>query len=182
MDHRKIMVLGKSSFVVSLPKEWMRMNNLDRGDTVAMDIQKDKTLLIHPTGDFHTEGKEIHLVVEAEETNESITRRIISSYLDGYTRIKLTSGNIFTTEQHKAIRQIVGTLYMMILESEANSVTLQTLVGRLAARLPSRLLRPRHPLLRARHPQPRPASPPLDPSSLRIPYADRDAPRSSSPD
>jgi len=128
MDHRKIMVLGKSSFVVSLPKEWMRMNNLERGDTVAMDIQKDKTLLIHPTGDFRTEGKEIHLVVEAEETNESITRRIISSYLDGYTRIKLTSGNIFTTEQHKAIRQIVGTLYMMILESEANSVTLQTLV------------------------------------------------------
>jgi phosphate uptake regulator len=128
MDHRKIMVLGKSSFVVSLPKEWMRMNNLDRGNTVAMDIQKDKTLLIYPTGDVRTEGKEIHLVVEADESNESITRRIISSYLDGYTRIKLTSGNIFSTMQHKAIRKIVGTLYMMILESEANSVTLQTLV------------------------------------------------------
>jgi len=66
--------------------------------------------------------------VEADESDESIVRRIIGSYLDGYNTIKLSSAKIFTADQQRAIRKIVGTLYMMIMESEASSIVLQTLI------------------------------------------------------
>jgi len=128
MEQRKIMALGKSSMVVSIPKPWLKMNALGRGDMVSMDIQSDGCLIIHPTTTPKETKREIHLCVEADESDESIVRRIIGSYLDGYNTIKLSSAKIFTADQQRAIRKIVGTLYMMIMESEASSIVLQTLI------------------------------------------------------
>jgi len=128
MDQRKIMALGKSSRVISLPKTWLSRNNLEQGDRVSLTIQNDGSLVVHPTTDAREEKREIHLAVEANESEDSIIRRIIGSYLDGYTVIKLTSGRIFTVGQQTAIRKIVGSLYMMIVESDASSIVLQTLI------------------------------------------------------
>ncbi|UCH57253.1 MAG: AbrB/MazE/SpoVT family DNA-binding domain-containing protein [Candidatus Bathyarchaeota archaeon] len=128
MEQRKIMALGKSSLVISIPKPWLRMNDLERGDRVSLQIQPDGTLTVYPTSEIREKRKEIHLCIQAEESEESIIRRIIGSYLDGYTAMKLTSTKIFSPEQQRAIRGIVGTLYMMIMKSEASSVVLQTLI------------------------------------------------------
>jgi len=128
MEQRKIMALGKSSRVISLPKPWLNRNNLKRGDRVTLYVQNNGTLIVHPSKDAREERREIHLAVEANESEDSIIRRIIGSYLDGYTLIKLTSGRIFTMGQQRAIRKIVGSLYMMIVESEASSIVLQTLI------------------------------------------------------
>jgi Na+/phosphate symporter len=62
------------------------------------------------------------------EGDSSIIRKIIGAYLDGYTLINLRSERIFTVEQQAAIRRIAGTLYMMIIESEASSITLEALI------------------------------------------------------
>jgi phosphate uptake regulator len=128
MERRKIMALGKSSLVVSIPKPWLRLNTLERGDMVSMDIQSNGSLIIHPTSTPKDKKREIHLCVEALESEDSIIRRIIGSYLDGYNAIKLSSAKIFTVDQQKAIRKIVGTLYMMVMESEASSIILHTLI------------------------------------------------------
>jgi len=128
MEQRKIVALGKSSLVVSLPKPWLKMNNLGRGDRVSLDILQDGSLVVHPIVDLREEGREMHLYVEADESEDSIIRRVIGSYLDGYTSIKLTSERVFTIGQQRAIRSIVSTLYMMIMESEASSILLQTLI------------------------------------------------------
>jgi phosphate uptake regulator len=128
MVQRKIMSLGKSSFVISIPKDWMKMNDLNKGDRVSLDVQPDGSLVVQPTQEDRETERVIHLPIEAEEDEESIARRIIASYLDGYTRIRLTSGKIFTATQRKAIRRIVATLYMMVIESHASSIVLQTLI------------------------------------------------------
>lgn len=128
MERRKVMALGKSSLVVSMPKQWLNMNEISRGDRVSMVIQQNGSLVVYPDTDVREESREIHLCVEADESEGSIVRRIISSFLDGYITIKLTSERIFTEGQQRAIRRIVGTLYMMIVESEASGVVLQTLI------------------------------------------------------
>jgi len=128
MVQRKIMSLGKSSFVVSIPKSWMKMNDLNKGDRVSLDVRPDGSLVLQPTQEDRETEREIHLPIEVNEAEESITRRVIGSYLDGYTRIRLTSGKIFTASQQKAVRRIVATLYMMIIESEASTIVLQTLI------------------------------------------------------
>jgi len=128
MEQRKIMSLGKSSFVISIPKSWLRTNDLVKGDTVSLNVQPDGSLVVHPTLKEREKEREIHIPINANETEESITRKIIGAYLDGYTLIKLTSGKIFKANQQRAIRSIVSTLYLMIIESEASSIELQTLM------------------------------------------------------
>jgi len=128
MERRKIMALGKSSRVVSLPKEWLRRNQLDQGDTVTYQIHRNGTLIIRSTPDGSDEPKRIELSVGENERPESITRRIIGAFLDGYSIIVLSSEKIFTVSQQTAIRDIVRRLYMMVINSEAKRTELETLI------------------------------------------------------
>jgi len=93
-----------------------------------LTIQRDNSLVIHPVLRVTDKQREIHLKVKTDESEDSIIRRIIGCYLDGYNKIKLTSGGIFTEAQQKAIRHIVSDLYIMIVESEINSITIQVLI------------------------------------------------------
>ena len=122
------MALGKSSLVITLPKYWLELNNLSQGDRVSLTVQHDLSLAVQPSSRVRENGGEIHLGFEADESEDSIIRRIIGCYLNGYSNIKLTSEKIFTVEQQRAIRRVVSILLMRIMESEASSITLQTLI------------------------------------------------------
>jgi phosphate uptake regulator len=114
--------------VISLPKDWLNRNNLDKGNYVSLDV-RDGSLVVHPESNLREEDvRIIKIVIEADENIDSIIRRIIGAYLDGFTIIKLRSTGIFSVEQQKAIRQIVSTLYMMIIESETSNIVLETLI------------------------------------------------------
>jgi len=128
MDQRKIMSLGRSSLVVSLPKRWIKLNELERGDAVSLDIQRDHSLVVFPEAQKKKEPQRINLKVDPAEKEDSLVRRIIACYLNGYFEITMVSRDIFTVEQQKAIRTIAGILYMRILESDARRIYIQTLI------------------------------------------------------
>lgn len=128
MEHRKIMALGPSSRVISLPKTWLKKYNLNKGSYVSLNIRPDGSLIINPEMSEREDMKKIRLEIESNESKDSIIRKIIGSYYNGYTFINLKSKKFFTVEQQEAIRQIVSTLYMMIIESEASNIVLETLI------------------------------------------------------
>ncbi len=129
METRKIMALGRSSLVVTLPKDWVRSNNLKRGDIVELDVQRDLSLVIHPTLKTRDTPRVIKVDIGAEEHVDSIFRTVIGCYLNGYTNIELRSDRIFSVAQQTAIRNVVKSLYMRIISSNASSVVLQTLMN-----------------------------------------------------
>jgi len=129
------MALGRSSFVISLPKHWMQLNGLKKSDIVSLAIQRDRSLVIFPSAAIKRENKDITLHVDSDERESLIIRRIIGCYLNGYTRIKIVSKNILSVSQRKAIRNIVRTLYMRIMESDTKSATIQTLIDESKASL-----------------------------------------------
>jgi phosphate uptake regulator len=104
------------------------MNDLNKGDNVSLLIQSNGSLIINPFEITTEKKKEIHIGIGKEEENDSIIRRLIASYLDGYDLIKLTSEENFSAEQHRTIRKIASILYMMIIDSKSNSIVLQTLM------------------------------------------------------
>ena len=128
MSQRKIMSLGRSSLVVSLPKHWARLNELNRGDVVSMAVQRDRSLVIFPGVEKKRESKKITLHIDARESKGMVVRRIIACYLNGYSGIRLASKGIFSVTQQKAIRHIVRILYMRIMESDAKTMDIQTLI------------------------------------------------------
>ncbi|MBS7632593.1 phosphate uptake regulator PhoU [Candidatus Bathyarchaeota archaeon] len=132
---RKIMSLGRSSLVISLPKYWLRMNELKKGDVVSFAVQRDRSLVVFPIGEQKREPKEITLEINQDERESLTVRKIVGCYLNGYSGIKVVSKSVFSVSQSKAIRNIVRMLFMRIMESDAKSMYIQTLIDESRASL-----------------------------------------------
>ncbi len=120
------MSLGKSSLVISLPREWMQLNDLKKGDSISFDIQRDHSLVIYPSTLKKGEPKEITLSIGQNEEELLINQKILGAFLNGYTGIILTSEKIFTVPQTKAIRRMAGRLYLRVMEADAKCVYIQS--------------------------------------------------------
>jgi phosphate uptake regulator len=129
MEQRKVMSLGRSSLVISLPKHWIQLNELKQGDMVSIAVSRDRSLIVSPGLGRKQEDQQVTLTIETDEKELIIVRSIIACYLNGYSGIKLISKNIFSVTQQKAIRKIVRMLYMRIMQSEAKQMYIATLIG-----------------------------------------------------
>ena len=132
---RRVMSLGRSSLVISLPKNWMQLNELNKGDVVSFAIQRDRSLVIYPGAKKKTETKETTLRIDPNEDELQITMKIVGCYLNGYSGVTLISEKVFSVPQIKAIRKTAGMLYMRIMESNAKGVFVQTLMDETKADL-----------------------------------------------
>jgi len=128
LQQRKIMALGRSSLVVSLPRTWIEDCQLKRGDVISLDTRKDGSLIVFPGMEKKKNMREVTLHVDPADKIQSLIRKIIACYLNGHSIIRLVSTDIFTVAQQKAIRNIVSILYMRIMESTARMICIQTLI------------------------------------------------------
>jgi phosphate uptake regulator len=124
---RKIMSLGRSSLVISLPKNWIQLNSLNKGDVVSFAIQRDRSLVVSPSPEKKRRHNEITVRIETSEDATLLIRKIIACYLNGYFGIRLVSDSVFSVPQRNAIRNVAGKLYMRIMDSDAQTVYLETL-------------------------------------------------------
>lgn len=122
------MALGRSSLVISLPKYWVELNGLKQGDVVSVAINRNRSLAVFPGVEKKREMKSITLHVNSDEKETSIVRSIIACYLNGYSKMKLVSNNVFSINQQKAIRNIVRILYMRIMEANTKEMRIETLL------------------------------------------------------
>jgi len=129
------MSLGRSSMVISLPKNWMVLNELNKGDIVSFAIQRDRSLVVYPGAEKKPAPKDITLKISQNEDETQITQMIIGSFLNGYSGISLVSEKILSVPQRKTIRNIASRLYMRIMESDSKGVYLQTLTDESKASL-----------------------------------------------
>ena len=124
---RRIMSLGRSSMVISLPKNWMQLNELKKGDVVSLALQRDRSLVVYPHAQAKSTAKVITLRIGQNEGETLITQKIIGPFLNGYSGITLISDKVLSIPQRKAIRKIAARLYMRIMESDSKGVYIQTL-------------------------------------------------------
>ncbi|MEM1606663.1 MAG: phosphate uptake regulator PhoU [Candidatus Bathyarchaeia archaeon] len=126
MEQRRIISLGRSSLVISLPKYWIQSSGLKAGDVVSVAVGRDRSLVIYPGLRKENEEKSITLYVEPDEKHSFISRKIIACYLNGYSNIKLISKNFFTATQQKIIQRTAQALYMRIMDADAKEVSMAT--------------------------------------------------------
>ena len=121
--------------VISLPKNWMQLNELKKGDVVCFAIQRDRSLVVYPSANRQAVPKEITLRIGQNEDENLITQKIIGAFLNGYSGFTLISEKIFSIPQRKAIRNIAGRLYLRIMESDSKGIYIQTLTDESKASL-----------------------------------------------
>ena len=92
-ETRKIQFTGKSSYIVSLPKQWIKELGLKQGDQIRMIRKGSSTLELYPPKfESRVQKKEDATIEIAEEEQpDSIVRKLISLYFLGFKIINLKS-------------------------------------------------------------------------------------------
>ena len=106
MEFRKIIKFGKSSYVVSLPSDWIKKNNIKKGDQIFFEESSNNALIFKIN---NTPNKIIKKKININSTNKSlidIERLIISYYVKGYNTFAIIDNNMATrSKKIKAILQ-----------------------------------------------------------------------------
>lgn len=129
---RRVQITGRSSYIISLPKRWVREVGVVPGDQLTFQRQADGSMLILPKPGRKSTTDEAKAIIATDESPNSIARRIISLYLVGYGLISLTAkdGRI-SSSQRETIKNVAKTKLIgtEIVEESSKEVSLQILLG-----------------------------------------------------
>ena len=120
MEYRKLISFGKSSFVVSLPKAWIRQQKLKKGDLIYLEpSQNDIILKARPQDDKKEELKSV-ITVENKKLKR-IQREIISAYVNNFKEITLLGSEI--NENAEDIQDFIQRLIALeIVEQDSKKI------------------------------------------------------------
>lgn len=133
-EMRKIQFTGKSSYIVSLPKEWVMDMGLKQGDQVTIVRQGTSTLQIIPSK-RHTKAvgtEDATFEINPDDESSVIVRKLISLYFLGFKTInvKPKSGRL-KPSQRFAVKDAVKRVLMgtEITADSTDGITIQVLIN-----------------------------------------------------
>ncbi len=91
METRKVQQTGGSSFIISLPKEWIRSHGVQKNDLLGILTQSDGNLLITPKIESREELKKKRIDIDEIKDSEFLFRLLIGTYIMGYSEIIISS-------------------------------------------------------------------------------------------
>jgi phosphate uptake regulator len=136
-ETRKIQFTGKSSYIVSLPKQWITELGLKQGDQIRMVRKGSSTLELYPPKiESRIQKKEDAIIeINDDEESSSIVRKLISLYFLGFKTIivKPKNGRL-SAHQRNSVKGAVKRMLMgsEIIADSSGGITIQVLVNLLA--------------------------------------------------
>ena len=124
---RRLQKIG-GSVLISLPKEWVKYNRLDRGNTIVIEVRKDNSIILYPAGTELKEVKEFSIQYPSKYS-ESLINEITGAYLLGYDIIKLKGNSQISYEDREMIKEMIGKMVgMEIVDEDGYKITAQFLL------------------------------------------------------
>ena len=107
---RRLQKIG-SSMLVSLPTEWIKNNNLKKGNMVIIEVNRNNSISLYPS-DIDTEDvKEVN-IPHPQLSMDSLTNQIYGAYLLGYDIIRIKGKSQISFDDREliklAMRKLVG--------------------------------------------------------------------------
>jgi phosphate uptake regulator len=103
METRKVQITGKSTYIISLPKTWVKKVSITNGNSVAMVPRSDGTLLINPKINRNGDQPRNRIEIETRDI-DALFRKFIGAYLAGFDLIEIKSNERFTPDTRQKIR------------------------------------------------------------------------------
>ncbi len=122
MGFRKIIGFGGSSFVVSLPKEWIDSNGLKKGDTLTLEAEGNTVKLSPISTQSISDSRDINL--EFDGDIRKLKSQLIHAYIDSYNTINIIGKNLFNyLDDVKAVLE--GLVALGIIQRSQTKITLK---------------------------------------------------------
>jgi len=126
--YRRVQLVGKSTYIVSLPKEWARVMGIKPGSLITMRIDPAGFLIIEAP----PKKKSVRRVAKVELSSDDIgkvIRECISAYIAGYDEIEIVFDEKYrdvAVRVRKILEEIA--LGLSLLEETPNSLRFYTVV------------------------------------------------------
>ncbi|KAF6242107.1 PhoU family transcriptional regulator [Nitrosopumilus sp. b1] len=133
-ETRKIQFTGKSSYIVSLPKEWIVDLGLKQGDQVRVSRNGLSTLQIYPVNykAQNIQTEEATIMIDVDEDISSTVRKLISLYFLGFKTINVKPKNGRLKPAQRTAVKTAGKRMLMgseIISDSSDGITIQVLVN-----------------------------------------------------
>ena len=90
LEQRRLQMTGGSTYILSLPKNWVTRNRLHKGSLLVFTEEDDGSLSLLPSEFEKQEKKSEALIrVSTNENPDAIMRKAISAYLVGYSLLHI---------------------------------------------------------------------------------------------
>jgi len=130
MEIRRVQMTGGSSYIITLPKDWINKSNIKKNDPIGLLQQSDGTLLITTkmTQEKMYKTKEFNAEKTLKQTY--LFRRLVGAYIAGYTLIIIKSQSRMPIDVRNTIRNFTQSIIgQEIVEETDNSITLKDLLN-----------------------------------------------------
>ena len=121
MESRKLQLTGGSTYIVSLPKNWVSSSGLSKNDAVIIMERADGTLLLSPGKKGKRRESTITVAVHRNENPVHVRRRLLGAYIGGcrVIKVKATKDRRIEPEIRNQIREftstVIGAVWMVTL-------------------------------------------------------------------
>jgi phosphate uptake regulator len=128
MPARKAIEMGRSTILVSLPKEWVKKNGIKKGDDIMVEEISARKLMVSPFGGAEEEQKQIVIENSGDDFGQ-VTNDITGAYLLGYDVIKVAGNRVMSREERQQVKDSMKRLVgLEILDEDSKRITLQFLL------------------------------------------------------
>ncbi len=146
---RRIQKTGGSTFIISLPKNWVTARGLGPGDVLFFTPRADGSLTVFAETAGPAEAERRVVEVTNEMDDEHLFRRLIAEYIAGYPLLEIRTRGRMNARTREVVRSFAQRMIgPEILEETAESVILQDVVGANPLPIPS-IVRRMHQMVRA---------------------------------
>lgn len=136
LGSRKVQCVGRGSFVISLPKEWIQESEISKGSEIIFKVLDDGSALLIPRKAFKesekTALKEYWLYVKPEDSFVSLCRKISALYVVGADVIHLRFRDKSYLQRHRAaVNELVKNklLGSEIIDEGENEIAIRVLIN-----------------------------------------------------
>ena len=108
MGFRKVISFGDSSFVISLPKEWVNKNNVKKGDSVS--VEDDGSLLRICPQNIKPTQIDKDITINYNGNIRDLRSRLMYAYINNFNVINIKKNDIenYTQEIRNTIGNFIG--------------------------------------------------------------------------
>jgi phosphate uptake regulator len=114
--------------LISLPSEWVRINRLNKGNTVFIETNEDNSISLFPSEASDGQIKDV-TILYSESSVDSLINQIYGAYLLGYNDIRIKGRRqiLFEHREHikLTMRKLVG---LEIVDEDNSNIAIQFLL------------------------------------------------------
>ncbi len=125
MEQRKLVAFGNSSYIVSLPKQWITKNRLEKGDAIRMDEKDNELVISLNDGDERRKFNELTIEVSGK-TIDQLKTEIISAYINNCDIITIQGARNENSAKIKEVLQ--GLVGIEVVEENSTKIMVKDLL------------------------------------------------------